>query len=245
VTVRSGALRAVRRLAIAVALVVGAGVALAAPDVLAQGAGPESPEEVRQTADEVLARQEFQRPEPTVLERIRDWIGDRLSSLFDRLTGGGAGSVVGWVVLVAAVGALIWSLTRLSRSIRPDPVAPASVRIDQGRTPDAWREEAERLEADSAWKDALRCRYRALLGDLVRAGIIEDVPGRTTGEYRREVVAVRPTVSDAMGTATDLFEWAWYGDLPTGAGESDRFRIAAGAVVDGVGATGRVDAVVG
>jgi hypothetical protein len=245
VRVRSGAHRAVRRLALAAVLVVAAGVALAAPDVLAQGAGPASPEEVRQTADEVLARQEFQRPEPTVLERIRDWIGDRLSSLFDSLTGGGAGSVVGWVVLVLAVGALIWSLTRLSRSIRPDPVAPARVRIDQGRTPDAWRAEAERLEADGGWKDALRCRYRALLGDLVRVGMIEDVPGRTTGEYRGEVEAALPAAGAAMGTATDLFEWAWYADLPTGAGEAERFRLAADDVVNAVDSPFRVDAVVG
>jgi hypothetical protein len=183
-------------------------------------------DEFRATADRVLAGREFQRPEPTILERVRDWLGDRLDSLIDGLTGGGAGSLVGWVVLVLATAALLWSLTRLGATVRPDPSAAATVRIDQGRSPGEWRDEADRLEQGGAWKEALRCHYRALLGDLVRAGVIEDVPGRTTGEYRREVERALPGAGPSMREATELFEWAWYGDRPTGPEESARFRVA-------------------
>lgn len=190
-----------------------------------------SPEELRQTADDVMARQEFQRPEPTLLERVQEWVGERLGELFEGLTGGGAGSLIGWIILVAAIGALIWSLTRLGRSVRADPALSARVRIDQGRTPDAWRAEAEGFEAEGRWKEALRCRYRALLGDLVRAGVIDDVPGRTTGEYRREVDAGLPAASGSMDEATELFELAWYADRPTGPDESRRFRDAAESVI--------------
>lgn len=214
-----------------VVLLVGPGVDAAAAQ---QPSPPEaSADEFRETADEVLARPEFQRPDPTVLERVRDWIGDRLDSLVRGLTGGGAGSIVGWVVLALAVGALVWSLTRLGRTVRGDPTATASVRIDQGRTPDEWRHEAERSETQGAWKEALLYRYRALLGDLVRSGVIDDVPGRTTGEYRREVERARPASAAAFGEATELFELAWYADQPTGPEQSARFRAAADRTVAG------------
>jgi hypothetical protein len=215
------------------------GVALVFGNVIAVDAAaaqqpppPEAPaEEFRHTADEVLSRQEFQRPEPTVLERARDWLGDRLDALVRGLTGGGAGSAVGWTVLVLAVGALVWSVTRLGRTVRTDPSAAARIHIDQGRTPAEWRDRAERLEAQGGWKEALRCRYRALLGDLVRAGVIEDVPGRTTGEYRREVERALPDGGAAFGEATELFEWVWYANQATGPDESARFQAAAGATV--------------
>jgi hypothetical protein len=134
-------------------------------------------------------------------------------------------------VLALVAAALIWSLTRLGRTVRGDPTATVTVRIDQGRTPDDWRNEAERSEADGAWKEALLFRYRALLGDLVRSGVIEDVPGRTTGEYRREVERARPATTVPFGEATDLFEFAWYADLPTGPDQSARFQVAADATL--------------
>lgn len=207
-----------------------------APAAAQQLPPPEaSPEEFRETADEVLSRQEFQRPEPTVLERARDWLGDRLDEIVTELTGGGAGSVVGWVVLALAAVALIWSLTRLGRTVRGDPTATPEIRIDQGRAPDEWRDEADRSETEGDWKTALLFRYRALLGDLVRMGVVDDVPGRTTGEYRREVDAARPSAAAPFAEATGLFELAWYADRPTGPEESARFRAAAGATVEGAG----------
>ena len=213
----------------AIGLGLGLAAALASAGPVAAQSGM-SPEQIRQTADDVMARQEFQRPDPTVLERLQDWVAERLGSLLEGLTGGGAGSLIGWIVLVAAVGALVWSLTRLGRSVRADPALSARVRIDEGRSPDAWRVDAAAFEADGHWKEALRCRYRALLGDLARAGVIDDVPGRTTGDYRREVEVGLPAAAAPMAEATELFEWAWYADRPTGAEDSRRFRQAADAV---------------
>ena len=217
----------VGRLAVIAGLVL---IGPAAGVVAAQQPVPPDPtaEEYRQAADEVLAREEFQRPDPTILERIREWVGERLDSVIEELSGGGAGSVVGWIVLVGAAAALAWALTRLGRTVQGDPaVAAATVRIDEGHTPDEWRERAVQAEAEQRWKQAILYRYRALLGDLVRAGVVEDIAGRTTGEYRREVEAARWAAGAPFGEATDLFELAWYADAPTGAAESERFRIAA------------------
>ena len=50
-----------------------------------------------------------------------------------------------------------------------------------------------------------------------------DVPGRTSGEYRADVRESLPEVAEAFAAAADLFERAWYGDLPTGEAEAVRF----------------------
>lgn len=216
-------------------------VAMVVPPAAAQQPPPPTPtpEAYRENADEVLSRREFQRPEPSLLDQARDWIGERIDDLVGGATGGGTGTLVGWLVLVAALGALAWSLTRLGRNVRRDPEASASIRIDEGRTPGQWRAAADDLEGEGDWKRALLYRYRALLGDLVRRGVIEDVPGRTTGEYLREVTGVVGEGAAAFAVATELFEAAWYADLPTGPDEVERFRSAADVTLGAVDRTGR------
>ena len=42
------------------------------------------------------------------------------------------------------------------------------------------------------FRDAIRCRYRALVGDLARRGMIDEIPGRTSGEERVQMAAAAP-----------------------------------------------------
>lgn len=195
------------------------------------------PEEQRRAAEEVLSGQEFQRPEPSLIERITDWLDRQIGEAIDSVSGGGTGSVVGWVLVAAALAAIVWLVMRNRRVLQRDPRVGATVRIDAGRAPGAWRERAARLEAEGRWKEALRCHYRALLGDLVRKGVIVDVAGRTAGEYREEVARARPAAAADFTAATDLFERAWYADEPTAASENGRFRAHARGVLVAVDAT--------
>ncbi len=70
----------------------------------------------------------------------------------------------------------------------------------------------------------------ALLGLAV---LLAPSPGRTAGEYSDHVAQVLPEVAAPFDDATDLFERAWYGDMPTGPDESARFQEAAGRVLAG------------
>jgi hypothetical protein len=63
--------------------------------------------------------------------------------------------------------------------------------------------------------------------------VVEEVPGRTSGEYRGEVGRNLPTSADAFAGATELFERAWYGRRPTGADDAARFRDLARRVLEG------------
>lgn len=186
-------------------------------------------DEVRQLADEILARPEFVQPEPSLLERARSWFEDLIGRVLEAAFSGGAGSLIGWVVLLGAVAAIIWFATRLGRTVQVDRRVGVRLEGVHRRTPAEWRAEAEDHEASGDWKLALRGRYRALVGDLIADRLLEDIAGRTTGEYRRDLAVRAPDRSPAFDEATELFELAWYADRPTGPDENRRFQALAAA----------------
>jgi len=210
----------------------------------------QDPDEVRRVADEVLGRAEFGDPGRSPLWRAIDWVLRQL----DRLFGGGDDGRVGFdvgqggsggsrwltvVLLVAAVAAAVLVVLRSRRgSWRRRPVRrdePPAVEVDGHRPPDAWDELARRLEADGRWHEGLRARFGALVGRLQDAGLVDDLPGRTSGEYRREVAAALPEGAAPFADAAELFERAWYGAAPTGPDEAARFAADAERVLAAAG----------
>lgn len=162
-------------------------------------------------------------------------------------SGSGAGGVnenwlgtLLWVVLIAAVLVMLVYLTRyfIERSgggrvkkqrnadddDQLDQVEQAAVAIDRSREPTNWRAEADEHRRAGRYREALRCRYRALVGDLARRGLIDEIPGRTTGEERTQLSQVQPDAGRPFTSAADLFDGAWYGHYAVDAGDDDRFQ---------------------
>jgi hypothetical protein len=184
------------------------------------------PAAVRDLADEILRQSRYDVPPKSIPDRILEWVGEQLTRLIEGLVGGGGGAVVAWGILLGALAAVVYLLVRYGRVSLPalprDP--EPDVMVELTRSAAEWRAEAEALEADQRWADALRCRYRALVADLVRRGTIPEQPGRTAGEYARDVAAQEPEVAPAFSAATELFEAVWYGGAVTGPAESERFQ---------------------
>ena len=187
-----------------------------------------------EAADRILARREFGGGE-TWLTRARDWVFERIGDLFEQILGAGGGGLAAVVVAVVLAALAVVVAVRSTRDLRqgrrPDEVAPAGLRpaVD-------WRADAAANEAAGDWRAALRCRYRALVADLAARGLVDEVPGRTAGEYRREVGASVPAAAGDFDGATALFEAAWYGNRPTGPDEAQRFRAHERRVLTGAGA---------
>jgi Domain of unknown function (DUF4129) len=199
------------------------------------------PDQARQQAHDVLGRSEF-RPHESLLQQIRDsriyrWIADHMPDL--HFTGGGGGqngllaalgTILELVLLVGLAGLLIWLVLRLAHrwqrrpALDGDETSVETDTVEPPRPAGYWRAEAERLEAAGQWREALRARYRELIADLATAGIIEEIPGRTAGEYRTDLAAGRPSDGPAFDAATGLFEGAWYGGEATGPDQARRFR---------------------
>lgn len=105
-----------------------------------------------------------------------------------------------------------------------DEIEIGAVAVDRSREPTNWREEAEQHRRAGRYREALRCRYRALVGDLARRGLIDEIPGRTTGEERTQLRHVQPVADMPFTSAADLFDNAWYGHLAVDADDDDAFQ---------------------
>ncbi|HLK42452.1 MAG TPA: DUF4129 domain-containing protein [Thermoleophilia bacterium] len=126
-------------------------------------------------------------------------------------------------------------MARYSRTVRSDPARRLPAVLVERRPARDWLADAVAFEQAGAWRNALRCRYRALIAELAGRGVIDEVPGTTAGEYRRAVSQEAPAVAPPFGQASELFERAWYGDEPGGADEAGKFRRLADEVLAGVG----------
>jgi Domain of unknown function (DUF4129) len=184
------------------------------------------PGSVREQADQILSQARYDEPAQSIPDRIMEWLGEQLTNLIGSLVGGGGGAVVAWTILLGAAGAVIYLLVRYGRitvpALAPDP--EPEVMVELTRSAREWRQEAEALEGQGRWAEGLRCRYRALVADLVRQGVIPEQAGRTAGEYARDVAARQPEVAPSFAAATELFEAVWYGGVVTGPSEAERFR---------------------
>lgn len=168
---------------------------------------------VRQSAEEILSRPEFEQPAPTLWDRIQQAINDAIEALVDSVFGAGRNGVVALLVLAlvaAAIGFLIFRLVRSSGTFQRDE-ARSGVSIEPLRPASDWDAMARAHAEAGEWRDAIRCRYRALVARLAAADVVDEIPGRTAGEYRLEVRSRRPEAAEPFGGATDLFERVWYG----------------------------------
>jgi hypothetical protein len=196
----------------------------------------QDPSHIRDAARAILHRAEFAPAKRSWWSAAVQWVVRRIGHLLSRLSGLGGGSgATAWIVvavLAVLVGLIGLLAVRYWVRLPADPSRPVVVTVaTAGRSAVDWRAEAAEHERQGRWRDALRCRYRALVAELAGRGVVEEIPGRTAGEYRSVVRSTLPTVATDFSGATDLFEYAWYGDRPTGPDDQHHFDELAGRVL--------------
>ena len=184
------------------------------------------PDDVREAADQILSGDEFGEAPVTLLQRIAEWIADlfgddRTSSPSPGPGGGGSGllTLLLFVVVVVLLVLVIRALIRQPGRRRTDADPEPTIDVTEHLSASDWDREAAAHEAGGRWKDAVRCRFRSLLEQLVERGVIDEVPGRTTGELRAEVAERAPAADPDFAAAADGFDLAWYGDVDTAEGD--------------------------
>jgi hypothetical protein len=193
---------------------------------------PGGPAAIRKAASQILSRPEFRPTPQTPIERARKWLSHQVARIINDVITAGPHGVIGALLALVVVAALVFIIVRAVLGTSVNPVRDGFA-LDGPRRPMAdWLAEAARCEAAGDWRGALRSRYRGLVAELAHRGLVEEIPGRTTGEYRRAVDHNLPNGSAEFGDATDLFEGAWYGDQPTAAPEAERFRTLAQRVLE-------------
>jgi len=211
----------------------------ASNDVPGPGADPSA---TGRRAHDILGRAEFRRPGPNIFERVQRWFTDWIGRFFNALAGAAGGGLVGWLILIAAVGVIVWFTIRRVRrgswrSVRPRGPLDAAAVSDASVSPQEWAALAIEHERAGRWRDALRCEYRALLITLAERGGVELVPGETTGEERVALGRLGDPVSAPFDEFVELFERCWYGGAPASQLDLARARTLAHTVVDAVAAS--------
>lgn len=192
-----------------------AGVGAVALGAVAEAAPPDG-SAIDRAIHEVLARPQYAGARKSWLtrlgENLRTWILEQLAKLFE----GGAGNVIAWtlVVVVALIAGLL--AVRFARTVRRGAAitAGSDVAIHIERTPAAWLTEAEAALRSGRLAEAVRCGYRAVVARLALSGAVDEVPGRTVGEYRAQVGQRRPDLVPPFVAASDVFERVWYAQRP-------------------------------
>lgn len=175
------------------------------------------------TAEQILREPAFTTARPSWLARLRDdvrqWFIDRLAGLFES----GAGTVLAWslVGLAVVVGLLV--AVRALRGVRRGAVAEEGLTaVTVSRRPATdWLADARAAREDGDLSEAVRCGYRAVVAGLAASGDLDEVPGRTVGEYRAQVRTNRPQRLDAFTRASDVFERVWYARRAADQGDVD------------------------
>ncbi len=185
------------------------------------------PDEARRTAQDILSRAEYREPQPSLLDRAFEAIGDFLGSTLGALTGSGAGSAIGFAITAAVLALAVWLLYRALRASGSRRAPAEGGSVVQGTSapddPAVWDAEAERLSAAGDHRGALRCRYQAMVAALVRTGAVQDATARTPSEIQRELAGRRPEVDGVLAAVTERFEAAWYGGRPVDAADERSF----------------------
>ena len=174
-------------------------------------------EQVGGALERILARPEFQPPEPGRLaswfREVREAFLSLLRSLFEKLEIGEWGDLAfTWVfrvclVLVATL--LVVHLVRVMRGVHRGRLR-ASVALSPGdpqggeSTVD-WAAAAEMAAREGRFRDAVLALYQALLERLHRKGLVRYDDAKTPGDYRREIRADRG-LARAFDGFLSLFE---------------------------------------
>lgn len=192
-----------------------------APAVLA---APAAPEAVRRATDEVLSRRAYATDEPGWLQRrladARAWLAARLLTFVQATSR----TAVGWAVLAVAtlVAAVVtWRLVRGTRW--ESGRAPVAVDLERCSAAE-WDARSREAERRGDLREAVRTAYRAVLSGLAEAGLVEEVEGRTVGEYRAQVAVADPARAERFARASDVVEAVLYADRPATGDDLDVVR---------------------
>lgn len=213
---------------------------------LPEGPVRPSPEQLRETAQAILSRPEYQQGESQWLERyvhrllrsLSVWYREHLATYVERLHE--ASPVVYWsivAVFAAAMMALLYHAylslrsafgTTVRRRREDQPLPPGAVQS----SPDALLRQADEAAAKGDFTEALRRLYLALIRNLDRHGLLRFDRSRTNYEYLRQVRG-HEAVAGPLSALTDHAETIWYGPRQPDRADYDRCRQLAMAAWQG------------
>jgi hypothetical protein len=191
-------------------------------------------------AQKILAGAEFQRPEPSLWDRIKAKIVAAIVRVFlgiDRVTTQSpwVGRALEWLLfLAAAVGLLLWVLRTVQRQrLRVALGGEPAKSTAWARETEDWRRQAEQEAARGAWREAIHALYWAAIVQLERRRAWRHNPSRTPRDYVRLLKAGSAEQRELRGL-TSALEQSWYGQREANAAEFAEARERFERLAEGV-----------
>ncbi len=161
--------------------------------------------------------------EPPLLQRVIEWVLERINELFSRTAGTLSGPVglavlLGLLVLVAVI-----VLRRVGPLARRAPTAEALFSTGR-RSAAEYRADADAAAARGDWRAAVVGRYRAVIAGLEERGVLDPRAGRTADEAAADAGAALPPVATDLAAGARLFDRVHYGDRSASAADDGALR---------------------
>jgi len=181
-------------------------------------------------AQRILASAEFQRPAPTLWDRIKAKIIGAIVRVFtgiDRVTTQSpwVGRALEWLLFIgAAVGLLVWVFRTVQRqrlrvALGSEPAKTSA----WSRETEDWRRLAEQAAGRGAWREAIHAIYWAAIVHLEHRRAWRHNPARTPREYVRLLKTGSAEQRELRGL-TGTLEQSWYGQREADAEEFGEAR---------------------
>ena len=190
---------------------------------------------VHELTRRILSEAQFHQPAKPWINRLSEWLSKEIARFLDALASGGDAGFIAWIIVGVAIAAAALLLRRFARRIQRDPGITVEQTVTPKRTAADWNALASAHRQAGAWREAVRCGYRAMVATLAERGVLDEVPGRTAREYELLITDKLPAAVGPFGDATDLFEAVWYGDRETGAEEEQSLRRLGRQVLEAAG----------
>lgn len=204
------------------------------PDLLRQAAhalrDPPStlPADARQRLQEVLARPEFQPAQPTLWQRIRNWLADLLADLLFYLPRGTGSEFFGelliWIIVGISGLVVAGVLFSFLRGLRQNLLKEERIEEFEGDIP-LYASQAQQRATEAArggdFREAMRLLYLAALLHLDEVGLIRFDRALTNREVLASVAHNEP-LRALLAPVVTQFDRVWYGHAPFGASDFEQ-----------------------
>ncbi|MFJ8044970.1 DUF4129 domain-containing protein [Kitasatospora sp. NPDC096147] len=156
--------------------------------------------------------------DPSVPERIWDWIGEQLDKALGSVgvPASGISTVLLFVLVLVVLAGLLW--WRLGAPRRAAGRAVALFGSGGPAGADEHRAAAAGHAAAGRWTEAVREQLRALIRGLEERTLLDVRPGRTADEAAAEAGRVLPEHAEALRRAARTFDDVVYGEHTADAG---------------------------
>lgn len=171
-------------------------------------------DDAREAARDELSDPVYAAEQPSLLERVADWVGGKLAELMSATGDLAPGGVAGLLVLLAVLVALVVVVRLRAGKLARNRRSRRTVGDVTTRTAAEHRAAAEAAFTAGDHATAVAERFRALAATLTERRLLDARAQLTADEIAAGAAATVPASATQLSAAARAFDDVFYGGLP-------------------------------